>query len=246
MPVNKIPDRTIQGERMALHKPIDIPLPPTNNWVTKQRVENTVVIFADLSGFQQFAADYGDMTCMGVVEGLFEKFDEFARLHQLTPLKTNGDQYIAVGFSAHPKHILPSSFNTNIHQRASLKESLCRSVRDAVSAAFHFACKARDEVNSHPLLVSSSCYLLVGIATGSVIAGRSSRRFGNFDIWGATVNRAAMLEQFTAPNTIAMCDRSGSLLISPEHNRPLLHGNHLLLYPKYLKTKAEGILAHVC
>ena len=44
---------------MALHKPIDIPLPPTNNWVTKQRVENTVVIFADLSGFQQFAADYG-------------------------------------------------------------------------------------------------------------------------------------------------------------------------------------------
>ena len=180
------------------------------------------------------------------VEGLFEKFDEFARLHQLTPLKTNGDQYIAVGFSAHPKHILPSSFNTNIHQRASLKESLCRSVRDAVSAAFHFACKARDEVNSHPLLVSSSCYLRVGIATGPVIAGRSSRRLGNFDIWGATVNRAAMLEQFTAPNTIAMCDRSGSLLISPEHNRPLLHGNHLLLYPKYLKTKAEGILAHIC
>ena len=200
---------------MALHKPIDIPLPPTNNWVTKQRVENTVVIFADLSGFQQFAAD-------------------------------NGDQYIAVGFSARPKHILPRSFNTNIHQRASLKESLCRSVREAVSSAFHFACKARDEVNSHPLLVSSSCYLRVGIATGSVIAGRSSRRLGNFDIWGATVNRAAMLEQFTAPNTIAMCDRSGSLLISPEHNRPLLHGNHLLLYPKYLKTKAEGILAHVC
>ena len=39
---------------MALHKPIDIPLPPTNNWVTKQRVENTVVIFADLSGFMGY------------------------------------------------------------------------------------------------------------------------------------------------------------------------------------------------
>ena len=225
----------------------------------KHTVKNAVVIFCDLSKFQQLTVQYGDITCSSIVESLFSQFDDIATSLQLTPLKTNGDQYIAVSFCA---------------DNTSSTTSLSR----CVSNTIEFALKARNLVNSNPVLVSSSCHLRVGIATGDVVAKDSARSFAGFDIWGNTVNKAAMLEQFTAPSTIAVCKKtynifarralySGATKIDDSANETLqshLNGNsdeelparyisvqskdrqHIMFYKTQLQTKSALSIAFIC
>ncbi|HCG87722.1 MAG TPA: adenylate/guanylate cyclase domain-containing protein, partial [Alteromonas macleodii] len=120
----------------------------------KSCIKNAVVIFCDLSGFQQLSVKYGDITCARLVDSLFSEFDVLAADLHLSPLKTNGDQYIAVGFSG--EH-----------------SSTTHSLLNALVNAIEFAFRARELVNSNDLLASSSSQLRVGIATGSLLAGQS-------------------------------------------------------------------------
>ena len=175
---------------------------------TDKKAHNAVVIFCDLSNFQCLTEQHGDMMCSGIVETLFVQFDEIATSLQLTPLKANGDQYIAVGF---------------VSKESIAKEALGLKAKHAVE----FAVKARNLVSSQLLLVSSLCQLRVGIATGALIAGPSSRSPTGFDIWGTTVNKAAMLEQFTAPSTIAICEKTYRVFVTPadQPHCPFNHGN---------------------
>ena len=232
---------------------------PNKGVSVKHTVKNAVVIFCDLTKFQQLTAQYGGITCSSIVESLFSQFDDIATSLQLTPLKTNGDQYIAVSFCADG-----SSFT--------ISPSRC------VSNTIEFALKARNLVNSNPVLVSASCHLRVGIATGDVVARDSARSFAGFDIWGNTVNKAAMLEQFTAPSTIAVCKKtynifakralySGVTKIDDSANETLqsnLNGNsdeelmardmsiqgkdrqHIMFYKTQLQTKSALSIAFIC
>ena len=173
----------------------------------KHRVPNGVVIFCDLSNYQCLAEQYGDMACTNIVETLFVQFDDIATSLRLTPLKTNGDQYIVVGF------VSEDEFADAVLYLATI-------------SAIEFALKARNLTSSHTLLVSSSCQLRVGIATGTLIAGPSKRALKGFDVWGATVNKAAMLEQFTAPSTIAICEKTHDVFAtSPDRVEFLLTQN---------------------
>lgn len=156
-------------------------------------LKSAVVIFCDLSGFQQLTVQLGDINCTGMVENLFSEFDALAAAFGLSPLKTNGDQYIVAGFC---------------NNSACAKDALETSINNAIK----FALRARNLVRNDTLLSSSFSQLRVGIATGLVLAGQSSRPFAGFDIWGTTVNRAAMLEQYTAPDTIAICEKSYDLV----------------------------------
>lgn len=167
----------------------------------KHEVQCAVVIFCDLSNYQGLAKQYGDTMCTGIVETLFSQFDETAYDLALVPLKTNGDQYIAVGFCSEPSFAKPYLHNAYQHEPF-------RVLQDVAHCAMDFAIKARNLVSSHTLLMSSSCQLRSGIAAGALLTGYSSRVSSGFDIWGATVNKAAMLEQFTAPNTIAICEKT--------------------------------------
>lgn len=174
----------------------------------KQKVSSAVVIFCDLSNFQRLTEKYGDMMCASVVEALFAHFDEIATSSQLTPLKTNGDQYIVVGFLTK-------------NEVADKALYLC------ATNAVEFAVKARDLVSRNSLLVSMPCQLRVGIATGALISGSSNRSPAGFDIWGTTVNKAAMLEQFTAPSTIAICENTHRVFVAPagKSGIPITHSN---------------------
>ena len=171
----------------------------------KREEHNGVVIFCDLSNYQCFAEQYGDMTCTGTVEALFSQFDNIASDLQLIPLKTNGDQYIAVGFCCNNSLVEPSLHYT-------YQDEPGNTFRVVANHALEFAIKTRNQVSSNALLVSSSCQLRVGIASGALLMGYSSRISTGFDIWGSTVIKAAMLEQFTAPNTIAICDTTYHML----------------------------------
>ncbi|WP_334018274.1 adenylate/guanylate cyclase domain-containing protein [Alteromonas sp. S015] len=174
----------------------------------KSCIKKAVVIFCDLSCFQYLSIKYGDIMCARLVDTLFFEFDELAADLSLSPLKTNGDQYIAVSFSSDNSHDTHSLLN-------------------ALQNTIEFALRARELVNSNALLASSSSQLRVGIATGHVVAGQSVRSVKGYDIWGTTVNRAAMLEQYTAPDTIAICERSYRLVKRYRIRAACTRGNSL-------------------
>ncbi|WP_052235457.1 adenylate/guanylate cyclase domain-containing protein [Alteromonas marina] len=201
----------------------------------KQKVSSAVVIFCDLSNFQRLTEKYGDMMCASVVEALFAHFDEIATSSQLTPLKTNGDQYIVVGF---------------LTKNEVADEALHLCATNAVE----FAVKARDLVSRNSLLVSMPCQLRVGIATGALISGSSNRSPAGFDIWGTTVNKAAMLEQFTAPSTIAICENTHRVFVAPagKSDIPITHSNatfwqqNIKALPSDNKQTDESVPASHC
>lgn len=189
----------------------------------KHKVHNAVVIFCDLSNYQCLAEQYGDMMCTGIVEALFSQFDNIASEFQLIPLKTNGDQYIAVGFCCNNSLVEPSLYYA-------YQDEPGITFKEVANHAIEFAMKTRDQVSSNTLLVSTSCQLRVGIASGALLMGFSSRISVGFDIWGSTVNKAAMLEQFTAPNTIAICDTTYHMLStsSVKASNPVTEGSAYL------------------
>tara|TARA_Y100000296_G_scaffold57879_1_gene66615 strand:+ start:301 stop:1149 length:849 start_codon:yes stop_codon:yes gene_type:complete len=189
----------------------------------KHKVHNAVVVFCDLSNYQCLAEQYGDMMCTGIVEALFSQFDNIASDLQLIPLKTNGDQYIAVGFCCNNNLAEPSLHY--IYQ-----DEARNTFREVANHAIEFAIKTRNQVSSNATLYSSSCQLRVGIASGALLTGYSSRISSGFDIWGSTVNKAAMLEQFTAPNTIAICDTTYHILStsSVKASNPVTEGSAYL------------------
>ena len=201
----------------------------------KQKVSSAVVIFCDLSNFQRLTEKYGDMMCASVVEALFAHFDEIATSSQLTPLKTNGDQYIVVGF-------------------LTKNEVADKALHLCATNAVEFAVKARDLVSRNSLLVSMPCQLRVGIATGALISGSSNRSPAGFDIWGTTVNKAAMLEQFTAPSTIAICENTHRVFVAPagKSGIPITHSNatfwqqNIKALPSDNKQTDESVPASHC
>ncbi|WP_394220491.1 adenylate/guanylate cyclase domain-containing protein [Alteromonas gracilis] len=208
--------------------------------LSKQYIENAVVIFTDLTGFQNLSEQYGDTMCISIIEALFSQFDAIATRLDLMPLKTNGDQYIVVS-------LCDGSHLEN------------GTISRSVSKAVNFSINARNLVSTNTLLVSSQCYLRVGIATGPVLAGFSSRLCSSFDIWGSTVNRAAMLEQFTAPNTIAICKNSFqhvryerlrtnecTVENAETSGSPLNNMHCQTFHSTEIKTKAKFIKAYIC
>ncbi|AXT40528.1 adenylate/guanylate cyclase domain-containing protein [Alteromonas sp. BL110] len=236
----------------------------------KYEVQSAVVIFCDLSNYQLIAKQYGDTMCTGIVETLFSQFDDIANDLSLQPLKTNGDQYIAVGFCS--EFSLARTSLQHAHQY-----ELFPVFQDVAHCAIEFAIKARNLVSSNTLLKSSSCQLRSGIAAGALLAGYSSRVSSGFDVWGSTVNKAAMLEQFTAPNTIAICEKTyhvlnpssvkagspvteGSAKLSESNNSTSNIGNKkpsefwlltnqvgpLALYNTQIKVKTASLNAYIC
>ncbi len=208
-----------RGESVAPMQSTQLPMglltSASGSLIAHQRVQEAVVIFSDLTGFQPLSKKYGDITCTNVVQTLFGKFDNVAHSLGVTPLKTNGDQYIAV--------CLPE--NKDLF-----------SIRSLVVRAIKFSVMLRNIVSCNAMLVSSSCFLRVGVATGTVISGYPARPNTGFDIWGNTVNRAAMLEQYTAPNTIAICEDSFNLFYS----RGLETKNATTIEDVYSKSQHDG------
>ena len=181
--------------------PIRHPYPLHITVNAKRKTHNSTVIFTDLSGFQRLVLALGDNKSAALIDTIFKHFDTLALECSLTPLKTNGDQYIL--YSApenYAQQILPNRSQS--------------SLRIAVTRSIAFACAANKVIKNHPVLVEHHCELRTGIASGNVVSGRSHRRSGVYDLWGETVNCAAMLEHYTQNNSIALCPTSFDV-ISP-------------------------------
>ncbi|WP_412726719.1 adenylate/guanylate cyclase domain-containing protein [Alteromonas sp. D210916BOD_24] len=185
--------------------PIRHPFPLRTTMNGKRKMHNATVIFTDLSGFQRLVLALGDNKSAALIDTIFKLFDTLALEHSLTPLKTNGDQYILYSASDSVSHqTLPN------HSQSPLPLAVAKSIA--------FACAANTVIKHHPVLIKQRCGLRTGIASGNVISGRSLRQCGAYDIWGETVNCAAMLEHYTHNNSVALCPTSFAA-ISPSLKR---------------------------
>ena len=153
------------------------------------------VVFADLSGFQTLSRLYGDYCAFVTMTQLNAYFEKSAHKFGARIIKTNGDQHIAICHQ--PK--------TNACGSAA---SGYTNVQNALSYADAIHCISHQHAILGPLRLG----MRVGIAFGDVLVSNSFSTKEQIDIWGSTVNLAAMLERYTQPYTTAIDEQAFKIL----------------------------------
>lgn len=198
----------------------------------KHTINHSVVIFIDMSGYQQLNHILGDENCILIIEALFRQLDTLVSALSLKPVKTNGDQYIVI--SETDKQIVKEA-----------KQHSPTSIEISTMHALHFATSAHNIVQTNKTLRKHNCGLRIGIASGPVIAGYPNRHMGGYDIWGLTVNLAAMLEQSTPKNTTAVCAKT--LLCLPAYWKSRFRQTQFLVKNRRINafvTQMDKSLSH--
>ncbi len=198
----------------------------------KHLINHAVVIFLDMSGYQQLNHALGDENCILIIEALFRQLDALVKALSLKTIKTNGDQYIVISETG--KQLLKE-----------IKQHSAASIEISTLHALHFATSAHDIVRNNKTLRKHNCGLRIGIASGPVVAGYPNRHMGGYDIWGLTVNLAAMLEQSTPKNTTAVCAKT--LFCLPAYWKSRFRQVHFLVKNRRINafvTQMDKNLSH--
>ncbi len=145
------------------------------------------VLFADLVGFTRFAESHDSEEVVGLLNGLFSRFDELVAAHGLEKIKTLGDGYMVAGGAPDRRED---------HAVATTAFAL-----DMLGALAHF------RVEHHV-----DWQLRIGIHTGPVVAGVIGTDRFAYDMWGDTVNVASRLESTASIGSIHVSSMTASQL----------------------------------
>lgn len=172
----------------------------------RQHFNFCCVLFADVKGYQQLVARHGELKVIDTLDRFYAALDSVSPTYDVFPLKTNGDEYMAI-----------CGIAGKVNETDELNTAATRQSQHIANMQnFAVYAQKRFQVICHQQ--QWPCYLRLGIATGAVTAGMPNRQHGTFDVWGKTVNLAAMLEQASEGNTVLLCPSSYSLL--PRHLKP--------------------------
>ena len=135
------------------------------------------VLFADFVGFGRLAQELPPGEMIGVLDHLFHEFDEAADRFGVEKIKTLGDCYMAAcGVpAAQPDH-----------------------AARLANLALRMLSIAERSKSDRGLPVQ----FRIGLHTGPAIAGIIGRRKFCYDLWGDTINLAALLQRSGAPDRI--------------------------------------------
>ncbi len=145
------------------------------------------VMFTDFKGFTKIAENMSPQELVQRLEGHFMQFDKIVHKHQITPIKTVGDSYMAAGGVP-----LRNKENPVLIVLASLE--IQRYMNSRIELA-----KAEDR---------DFWELRIGIDTGPVIAGVIGTERIAYDIWGDTVNVASRMEMTSDKGRINITGRT--------------------------------------
>jgi class 3 adenylate cyclase len=139
------------------------------------------VMFADLVGFTQLAAQTDPIELVEILNVIFSEFDQLTEEHGLEKIKTIGDAYMVVGGlpAAKPNHA----------------EAIAAMALDMQATITEY-CKETGQ----PLSIR------IGINTGPVIAGIIGTKKFIYDLWGDTVNIASRMESHGLPGCIQVTE----------------------------------------
>lgn len=135
------------------------------------------VLFADFVGFGRLAQELPPGEMIGLLDHLFHEFDEAADRFGVEKIKTLGDSYMAACG-------VPAAQRDHAERLANLALRM-------LSIAERFKSDRRLPV-----------HFRIGMHTGPAIAGIIGRRKFCYDLWGDTINVAALLQRSGAPDRI--------------------------------------------
>ena len=139
------------------------------------------VMFADIVGFTDFAAQAPPERMLAMLNSVFTAFDELSGEHNLEKIKTIGDAYMVV-----------SGISDECPDHAEAIADLALDMQQVIG---------RLQLEGFPDLK-----LRVGINIGPVVAGIVGAKRFLYDTWGDTVNTAARMESLGVPGEIQVTE----------------------------------------
>ncbi|MEY3015246.1 MAG: hypothetical protein RIT45_3981 [Pseudomonadota bacterium] len=148
---------------------------------------SVTVLFADISGFTDYAGRVGPEGLVARLDEIFRRFDARCAAHGLEKIKTIGDAYMVAGG-------LPDPLPDHALRMARFARDLLAEI-DAVNAE-------RGETFA----------VRVGIHTGPVVAGVIGQRKFAYDLWGDAVNVASRMESHGEPGRVQLSASTAALV----------------------------------
>ncbi|MDJ1179513.1 adenylate/guanylate cyclase domain-containing protein [Roseofilum sp. BLCC_M91] len=145
------------------------------------RFDEVTILFADIVGFTRMSSGISATELVNLLNEIFSRFDELAKIHQVEKIKTIGDSYMVV--SGIPK------------PRADHAEAIAQMALDMQGVIPHF-----QQPNGQPL------QLRIGMSTGPVVAGVIGMAKFIYDLWGDAVNVASRMESMGIPGKIQVTE----------------------------------------
>jgi class 3 adenylate cyclase len=144
--------------------------------VIADEFDELTVLFADIAGFTELAAQLSATEVVQVLTDVFSACDELADRHGLEKIKTIGDAYMAVG-------------------------GIGRDDADAPRRVAEMALDILDLLAAYRAPGERPLQVRIGLHTGPAVAGVMGIRKFFYDVWGDTVNTASRLESTAMPGT---------------------------------------------
>jgi len=145
-----------------------------------ERFDDVTLIFADIVGFTPLSNKMAPADVIILLDRIFTVFDKLAEMHGVEKIKTVGDAYMAASLPGH-----------NIGHTVAAAEMALDMTR-AISGI----------LTPH----GDTVRLRIGISTGPANAGVIGKKKFSYDIWGATVTKAKMLEVSCPDGGICVSD----------------------------------------
>ena len=139
------------------------------------------VMFADLVGFTELAAQTEPTELVEILNVIFSEFDQLTEEHGLEKIKTIGDAYMVVGGLPVYKH--------------NHAEAIAAMALDMQARITEFCTDTGQTLS-----------IRIGINTGPVIAGIIGTKKFIYDLWGDTVNIASRMESHGLPGSIQVTE----------------------------------------
>jgi guanylate cyclase len=145
------------------------------------------IVFADVVDFTPLARRLPPAETVGILDGLFSRFDALVERHGLEKIKTIGDCYMAAAGvpNADPEH---------------------------AAKAARLALDMRDELAGSTSTGLPKLELRIGINSGPVVAGVIGTKRFLYDLWGDAVNTASRMESHGTPGEIQITRATFELL----------------------------------
>lgn len=142
-----------------------------------ERFDEVTVLFADIVGFTEIAAEISPLELVDLLNRIFSTFDRLSAKYGLEKIKTIGDAYLVVGG-------LPII-------REDHAEAIALMALEMQAAISNFFTPAGEPFQ-----------IRIGISTGPVVAGVIGIKKFIYDLWGDTVNTASRMESQGLPGYI--------------------------------------------